>query len=71
MSGTALAQDVLPFPDLPSGSRAARCGQPTANDSVDIGHDSYSPLSPAYFDRAPFDFDGTIKRLVVKQLPQK
>jgi hypothetical protein len=43
----------------------------TANDSFDIGRDSYSPLSPAYFDRDPFAFDGTIERLVMKYLPQK
>jgi hypothetical protein len=43
----------------------------TGNDAFDVGRDSYSPVSPAYFDRAPFAFDGKIERLVVKYLPQK
>jgi len=43
----------------------------TGNDSFDVGRDSYSPVSPAYYDRAPFAFDGNIERLVVKYLPQK
>ena len=30
----------------------------TANDSFDVGMDSYSPVSQAYFDRAPFKFNG-------------
>jgi len=28
-------------------------------------------VSPAYFDRAPFAFDGRLDKLVVKYLPQK
>ncbi len=32
----------------------------TANDAFDVGTDSYSPVSMAYFDRAPFTFTGTI-----------
>jgi len=28
----------------------------TSNDSFDVGRDSYSPVSPAYYDRAPFAF---------------
>jgi arylsulfatase len=43
----------------------------TGNDAFDVGRDSYSPVSPAYFDRAPFAFDGKLDKLVVKYLPQK
>jgi hypothetical protein len=32
----------------------------TANDTFDVGMDSYSPVSLAYFDRAPFKFNGKI-----------
>jgi arylsulfatase len=38
----------------------------TANDAFDVGTDSYSPVSLAYFDKAPFKFNGTIDRLDVK-----
>jgi arylsulfatase len=34
----------------------------TGNDSFEIGRDSYSPVSPAYFDRAHFAFDGGSRR---------
>lgn len=40
----------------------------TANDAFDVGRDSYSPVSPAYFDRKPFAFNGTIDRLGVEYL---
>jgi arylsulfatase A-like enzyme len=40
----------------------------TANDSFDVGMDSYSPVSLAYYDRAPFKFNGVIKSLDVKYL---
>lgn len=32
----------------------------TANDAFDVGTDSYSPVSLAYFDRAPFTYNGKI-----------
>lgn len=32
----------------------------TANDTFDVGTDSYSPVSLAYFDRAPFTYNGKI-----------
>ncbi|MBP9593079.1 MAG: arylsulfatase [Steroidobacteraceae bacterium] len=32
----------------------------TANDAFDVGMDSYSPVSEAYFDRKPFKFNGAI-----------
>ncbi|MFK0685722.1 arylsulfatase [Ochrobactrum sp. BD67] len=40
----------------------------TANDSFDVGRDSYSPVSLAYFDRKPFAFNGKIPRLKVEYL---
>ena len=40
----------------------------TANDAFDVGRDSYSPVSPAYFDRKPFAFNGKIDRLGVEYL---
>src|SRR5690606_34333879 len=41
----------------------------TANDAFDVGTDSYSPVSLAYYDRKPFAFNGSIARLHVKYLP--
>lgn len=38
----------------------------TANDAFDVGRDSYSPVSLAYFDRKPFAFNGKIASLDVK-----
>ncbi len=40
----------------------------TANDAFDVGTDSYSPVSAAYFDRAPFAFNGRIGRLDIRYL---
>ena len=40
----------------------------TANDSFDVGMDSYSPVSLAYYDRAPFKFNGKIEMLEVSYL---
>ena len=40
----------------------------TANDAFDVGMDSYSPVSLAYYDRAPFKFNGKIDLLEVKYL---
>lgn len=40
----------------------------TANDSFDVGRDSYSPVSLAYFDKKPFAFNGTIDQLKVNYL---
>ena len=40
----------------------------TTNDAFDVGQDSYSPVSPAYFDRAPFKFNGRIDALQIKYL---
>ena len=41
----------------------------SGNDSFDVGRDSYSPVSPAYYERAPFKFTGRIDKLDVKYLP--
>ncbi len=41
----------------------------TTNDTFDVGRDSFSPVSEAYFDRAPFPFNGPIERLHVAYLP--
>ena len=43
----------------------------TGNDSFDVGRDSHSPASPAFFDRAPFGFDGRIEKVTVKYLTDK
>ncbi len=40
----------------------------TANDSFDVGTDSYSPVSQAYYDRAPFKFNGVIEKLKISYL---
>lgn len=37
----------------------------TANDAFDVGRDSYSPVSEVYFERKPFEFNGTIDQLKV------
>jgi arylsulfatase len=37
----------------------------SGNDSFDVGRDSYSPVSPAYYERAPFQFTGRIDKLDV------
>jgi len=41
----------------------------TANDSFDVGLDSYSPVSEAYYDRKPFRFNGRIAGVHIKYLP--
>jgi arylsulfatase len=38
----------------------------TANDAFDVGTDSYSPVSLAYLDRAPFTFNGRIERVHIR-----
>jgi arylsulfatase len=48
--------------------RTAKLGF-TVNDTFDVGMDSYSPVSLAYFDRAPFKFNGSIERVHVTYLP--
>jgi arylsulfatase len=35
----------------------------TASETLDVGMDIASPVADAYFDRAPFEFEGTLKRL--------
>lgn len=40
----------------------------TANDTFDVGMDGYSPVSIAYFDRAPFKFNGAIDKVHISYL---
>ncbi len=40
----------------------------TANDCLDIGIDLGSPVSPEYFDNAPFAFNGKISEVKVRYL---
>jgi hypothetical protein len=40
----------------------------TTNDSFDVGIDQYSPVSDAYFEQAPFKFNGTIRTMDVTYL---
>lgn len=40
----------------------------TANDAFDVGMDSYSPVSEAYFDRKPFKFNGAIDKVDIQYL---
>jgi arylsulfatase len=35
----------------------------TASETFDVGMDTLSPVADAYFDEAPFEFEGTLKRL--------
>jgi arylsulfatase A-like enzyme len=43
----------------------------TANDSLDIGSDTGSPVSLDYFDEAPFAFNGTIEKTQIKYVQPK
>ena len=38
----------------------------TANDAFDVGRDSYSPVSLAYFDRKPFKYNGAIDKVRIQ-----
>ena len=38
----------------------------TINDCLDIGTDLGSPVSEAYYDKAPFTFNGTIEQVQVQ-----
>lgn len=40
----------------------------TASETFDVGRDTSSPVSDAYFEKAPFKFEGTLKRLYFKNL---
>jgi arylsulfatase len=40
----------------------------TANDAFDVGTDSYSPISEAYFEHKPFTFNGKIDKVQIKYL---
>jgi arylsulfatase len=41
----------------------------TASETFDVGMDTSSPVANDYFDRAPFEFEGNLKRLYFKNLP--
>jgi arylsulfatase len=41
----------------------------TASETFDVGMDTSSPVANDYFDRAPFEFEGTLKKLYFKYLP--
>ena len=43
----------------------------TANDAFDVGMDSYSPVSEAYYDRKPFRFNGKIDKVHIRYLAAK
>lgn len=40
----------------------------TASETFDVGMDTASPVADAYFDKAPFAFNGTLKRVVFKNM---
>jgi arylsulfatase len=41
----------------------------TASETFDVGMDTSSPVANDYFDKAPFKFEGTLKKLYFKYLP--
>jgi arylsulfatase len=43
----------------------------TASETFDVGMDTSSPVADAYFDRAPFAFEGTLERLHFENLASK
>ena len=40
----------------------------TGSETFDVGVDLLSPVADAYFDKAPFAFEGTLKKLYFKNL---
>jgi arylsulfatase len=40
----------------------------TASETFDVGKDTASPVADDYFDKAPFEFEGTLKRLRFRNL---
>ncbi|MFZ0613035.1 MAG: hypothetical protein WAM73_12410 [Desulfobacterales bacterium] len=43
----------------------------SGNDTFDVGRNSFSPVSPLYYDRAPFAFNGEIAKVTVTYLSNK
>jgi arylsulfatase len=41
----------------------------TASETFDVGMDTSSPVANDYFDKPPFEFEGTLKKLYFKYLP--
>ena len=40
----------------------------SGNDTFDVGRDSFSPVSPQYYERAPFKFTGEIQKVHIKYM---
>ena len=40
----------------------------TASETFDVGSDTCSPVADVYFNKAPFKFEGKLKRLYFKNL---
>ena len=40
----------------------------TGSEGFDVGMDTLSPVADAYFDKAPFAFEGTLRQLQLKNL---
>ena len=40
----------------------------TASETFDVGMDTCSPVADDYFEKAPFTFEGKLKRLFFKNL---
>lgn len=59
VNGETVAEGKVP--------RTAQVGF-TANDTFDVGMDGYSPVSEAYYKRAPFKFNGKIHTMKVKYI---
>jgi arylsulfatase len=43
----------------------------TASETFDVGRDTCSPVADDYFDKAPFEFEGKLKRLYFKNLQEE
>ena len=57
---------------LPSGTLQRTVpGGFTSSEGFDVGMDTLSPVADDYYDKAPFRFEGTLKRLQFKYLEQR
>ena len=43
----------------------------TASETFDVGMDTSSPVADDYFEKAPFKFEGKLKRLYFENLQEK
>ena len=48
--------------------KRSACGNFTSNATFGIGSDQDSPVSLDYYDKAPFEFNGTIGTTVIEYL---